>query len=840
MKIHDKLHLLAPNASKSVSPVNPLLDSPFPLCFNRDESTRNSSLHVFLDKHCLKNGEDWEGDGSSRSGGFVGAVRLSPVFVPLFSATKVVTQTTESASARQGSGQLQGSIGDMINLAHIDKQDNVLLELIVARELHLMSKKKNSETNSKKMLTPCSYIFPLFRQNIWKCNAVSRLPKTASKMTNDKAKKVMEQMGINDISEELRNDTLTVHAVVEFFTRFQGIKLYDLGEEPFQVAAAASAIIGVIEDALNTVAESDFHSLNMNSSQLYELSGFMAQLNMSNYTPILAIHGVSNVHQLAELKHSRADSIVQSIAKYGARASDKSSLPIELCKVGSAMHAAQSSPLGKALNYRFRDFIDRDASLVTMLSSSSLIDIFLSKKLAVLGLFGFAAYNTGAWIAGPIKEYLQDPKEMSKSSTTRKIIYPNVVPFFLLMCACVVAVFHSPRFGRYVVASAFFIWTALMVLEFAVSAYSAVNDDDCVNCNTKIPSDALATLSDFQKCLTQPTLFLLYSGLFVCSLFSQKHLFLWLLISNFVDFFLKNTIIGWPFVIKYNLVKLTSMIAWFGVFLLMLLLRYVGNKRALLIYKLNSEDVEKEYKKLWENEKKNNSRFSELCAPPSSEHPVQQPGATAPLQPPCSGIFACKRQSSEHAQNSETELSTKAINVPVVCEGKSHQHVTLHGGNQHELKAQARDQNNSNNQPETSGKFRNMVRIEDIFKEERALTGEVLQSQRSFEKLVQDAEFINDAFQEWVSSWLSDGPELEAVYKYFFPPSETFKQEKIEKCFRNLSRNSKTENKATESGSNRRQSEGESTQDDVVGRRIRGPLKHIDRAIAKVRAFLYE
>jgi len=90
-KIHDKLHLLAPNAGKSVSQANHLLDSPFPEAqgFNRDVSVLNSSLHVFLDVYCLKDGMGWEGDGGAKSGGFVGAVRLSPVFVPIFSATRL-------------------------------------------------------------------------------------------------------------------------------------------------------------------------------------------------------------------------------------------------------------------------------------------------------------------------------------------------------------------------------------------------------------------------------------------------------------------------------------------------------------------------------------------------------------------------------------------------------------------------------------------------------------------------------------------------------------------------------------------------------------------------------
>jgi hypothetical protein len=218
-----------------------------------------------LRRYCLKDGVGWEGDGGAKSGGFVGAVRLSPVFIPLFSATEIVTE--DIALAQKGSGK--GSVGQMINLAHRDMQDNVLLELIVARELHLMSK-ESSKTNGKAVLTPCSYIFPLFRTgDVWK--AASSLPKTASVLTNDKAKKVMIHMGVLDeaISPELRNGTLTVHAVWQFFAQFQGIKLHAHGDERFQIAAAANAIIGVIDNIRSIVADSKFDDLKMNSSQMY-------------------------------------------------------------------------------------------------------------------------------------------------------------------------------------------------------------------------------------------------------------------------------------------------------------------------------------------------------------------------------------------------------------------------------------------------------------------------------------------------------------------------------------------------------------------------------------------
>jgi hypothetical protein len=846
-KIHDKLHLLAPNAGKSVSQVNQLLDSsPFPEGFKPDQSTLNSSLRVFLDAYCLKDGVGWEGNGDAKSGGFVGAVRLSPVFVPLFSATEIVTANTELA--QQGSSKgFTGSVGQMIGLAHEDMKDNVLLELIIARELHLMSK-TSSKTNDKKVLFPCSYIFPLFRNaDVWK--AASSLPKTASALTNAKAKHAMEQMGVRyeDISPELRDGTLTVQAVWQFFTQFQGIKLYDRGEERFQVAAAANAIIGVIDEVRSIVAESKFHDLDMSSSQMYELSGFMSQLNMSNYTPILASHHVSNVFQLAELKHSRADAIVQSIAEYGVRASDKSTLPIELSKVGFAIHAAQSSPLAKPLNDRFRNFIDRDASLVTMLSSSSLFDIFLSKKFAVLCLFVFASYFCGAWIAGPIRERLRDIEVLK---TIKIIQYLNAVPYFMIMLACLAAIFHSPRSSRYTLALTFVIWSILEVVGFAVASYSAI-DDNCNNCVIRIPAEALSTLSNFQKCLTQPTGFVMYMGLFFCSLFGQQYTFPTLLVCQFINNIVKHTILGWSFALKYIPIFFTVLnaVGWFFVFSVMCLLRYIGNKRAFSIYKLNTAVIEDAYTTLYKKEKEEKkSRFGELCAsPPSESHSQPSPSP----QSPCFGVFTWKQPFSARPLFSSavplTEIkSVQDPSCPLVSEP---------------LAAQPDSQAKLSGKSQKAG---SKITIEDMFMSERTLQGQVLQRQRSFEKLIQDAEFINDAFQEWVGSWLSSGPDFGAVEKYFYvapqpsskqqapaqanqadgdvetnaegggvspPASAPATQEQsdcdpsnrhqniIDHCFRNLSRDSTSST---------------SRDDSIKGMRIRGPLKHVDRAIAKV------
>ena len=89
-KIHDKSHLLnSGSLRQQTTDTTRSLDSfPWPRAFQRHETVRSSSLRLFQDLYCLKNGSSWEGDGGTNSGGFLGALRLSVVFAPVFSAQK--------------------------------------------------------------------------------------------------------------------------------------------------------------------------------------------------------------------------------------------------------------------------------------------------------------------------------------------------------------------------------------------------------------------------------------------------------------------------------------------------------------------------------------------------------------------------------------------------------------------------------------------------------------------------------------------------------------------------------------------------------------------------------
>jgi hypothetical protein len=822
-KIHDKLHLLSPPISVKGGPQeNQLNDSPqFPKEFNRDVSTLKSSLNVFLDALCLRDGMPWEGDGGAK-GGFIGAVRLSPLFVPLLSVQV------------GANGELvhRGSVGQMIDLARQDMQDNVLLEFIIARELYLLSK-----TSRFKSLSPCSFILPLFRdEQIWQ--AASRLPKTASAITNAKALEVVKQMNVpvSAISEDLKNGTLTVYAVWEFMTQFQGIKLYEHGKERFQVLEAAKTILGVAEvvnnevtnlgfdnstlnfaqindrfhansqlvhDVINSVkhdvADLKLDELNKNSSQMYELSDFMLKQNMSHYTAILARHRITNVFLLADLMHIKEDVVVKSIAEEGVRATEKSTLPVELLRIRSAIHAAQSSPFAKSLNDRFLNFIDRDASFVTMLSSSSLFDILLSKKFSVWLLFLFCA----AWFIIAVVGSLQ-------GGYFRFFI----IPWIIFMLACLVSLSHSPRWGRYLLAIGFCCFAGEDIVRFSFSVNRFLNGDcavDSAQC-TQMYSE----LSNIQKIMMLPTGWFWYLCMAFCVLFRQQFTLPILFISNCIWLCIVCPIIGYSVVIRmWGPGFLLSPLSYLTAFLILKVLQYIGNKRAQLIYKRNSSYVEDAYKVLLNAKKENGSFFGKLLSTLPSE-------AHAPLF----GIFSRCRPVSGFS----TEVSLIEI------DSSQDQHSASNSSRNHSSDEHA------------SAVVLKTISISDMFKTERLLQGYLLQPHHSFENLIQDAEFINDAFQEWVSSWISDGPDFDDVQKYLYQPVQPEKNKtadqhnaepkhsttkRVDDSFLCLS--CKTDfDKGTKSEiENRRKAEFR-----PKGTCIRGPLKHVDRAIAKVRVLL--
>ncbi len=622
----------------------------------------------------------------------------------------------------------------------------MLLELIVARELHILSKK-----SSKKALSPCSYILPLFRNSeVWA--AVKRLPNKPSLITNAKALHVMKQLGVplSALSVELSSGSLSVKAVWDFFSQFQGIMLFDFGKESFQIVSAAKAILGV---ARESIADFNLHNMDKNFAQLYELHGFMSKLNMANYTGILAAHDITNVGQLADLHRDGSEVIMQSVADHCAKASGDSTLPNELVKLRSAVAAAALSHLGRPLNERFENFIDHDASFATMLSSSCLFDIVVSKKLSwiviVPGIIWMASVNM-------FEIFVYKPNSMFPNNRSLAIAHhiSSLAACLLTLIACPVAFLKSPRQSRFCAAAAALVWAISYTFDYAVSVYSAIHSD-CVNCF----SQTLESFSIVEKIIAQPITGIVFWALFFCALFKQ-HYTVRICLSLLICGSFPSLVLLMAGITTFNLQSSSfyifgNTLFWTITYAAFKILHFIGNQRASSILNLNAAVTE--------------TVFQNICA----SYPIFPSFAGSGPEPPTTRLFGWCR-------------NRKAV---------SHCSITL---------GALGDEAHRPLLPTTE-----FVDVHSLFQKQNTGRTQLLQRHDSFESLIRDAEFINLSFQEWVSSWLSNGPHLNKVQRLFYHSDAG-----VHPSLSSLSSNTPAL--------------------PIHGTHLRGPVKHLDRSIEKV------
>jgi hypothetical protein len=179
---------------------------------------------VYLDKFCLRNGEEWQGTGKPDGGGFIGAILQSLVFVPVLSVKQKNSygfcQDLSSAPDKSNANKLEGSLGRLVrlNTAHDDRQhgvDNVLLELIIAKALHTISWRART---GKSEFYPCFRIFPLFAGNdkLFYCpEALSDKPHIA---TNNRAFDLLQKAGLADACFDKLKDE-SVQSIVNWYFR---------------------------------------------------------------------------------------------------------------------------------------------------------------------------------------------------------------------------------------------------------------------------------------------------------------------------------------------------------------------------------------------------------------------------------------------------------------------------------------------------------------------------------------------------------------------------------------------------------------------------------------------
>jgi len=170
-----------------------------------DQKYRSGHANVFLDQVCLKSGENWE--QSDEGGGFVGALLKSLIFVPLLS-WKVEPDVSQDVPAELQKKRFTGSVGEMVarysnslgkfidadpdpvKRPFCDAVDNVLLELILAMELHSYMKQVRQ---SNPFLHSCMRLFPIIVDEF---PVYRQLPNRISELTYTKASECLMRYGI--------------------------------------------------------------------------------------------------------------------------------------------------------------------------------------------------------------------------------------------------------------------------------------------------------------------------------------------------------------------------------------------------------------------------------------------------------------------------------------------------------------------------------------------------------------------------------------------------------------------------------------------------------------------
>jgi len=255
-----------------------------------------------------------------------------------------------------------------------DNQDNVLLELILARELHMKCSPDSST------LQPCIALYPIFRSDdVWNVP----LSRKASATTNEKARSILQSNGIEP-SSELKENTLSPHDVFQYFTSFQGIKAWQHGDEDNQIQACYEKVLLIIQDQSKHMESSFVRAHEGNTSQSIELRHWLQLINLSYYARVLAHNNVSSLHALSQLDGNLE--ILSKVATQGAIASGRT-LVSEYNELLSAVQLAKKSELSRPLEERFASFVDREASFMTAAFSTRACDIMFAKSLTQIGFF---------------------------------------------------------------------------------------------------------------------------------------------------------------------------------------------------------------------------------------------------------------------------------------------------------------------------------------------------------------------------------------------------------------------------------------------------------------------
>jgi len=348
--IHDGLHSKALNSKKKL---DLMVLAKYPSGFNRPREAKQSWLNIFLDKFCLQDSKEWADEG------FLSAILKSLTIIPVLS-----WETTAN-------GDHKGSVGGLAAHNKDSPVDNVLLELILAKELHCILQAYAKSSNQNDVLYPCMHIFPIFVQDLFA--KLSTLSDDAPQKTLAKAAAVLRSVGIQTHDAFMNQ---SVKNIMQYFTKLQGVKYFEFGSDD----AANEQVVSRIWDHFkkqSTAFDIDrfqFDSFSENNPQGSELLQFLLASDAGYLSRFLMQHAISSVAMLADVR--LRDDAVKNLALEVSTAC-KRPLLAETVKIVRILNSAAESQLARPLQQRLDDFLDTDASILTAIYRSFCLNLAL-------------------------------------------------------------------------------------------------------------------------------------------------------------------------------------------------------------------------------------------------------------------------------------------------------------------------------------------------------------------------------------------------------------------------------------------------------------------------------
>jgi hypothetical protein len=321
---------------------------------------------VFLDRHCLLDGRDWEA-------GFVLALAHSIVAVPLLSWGDDDT----------------GSVGQMVSLqGETDREDNVLLEFMLM--LALKSHAESSMQAIYPVLMGTRNADGSFAE--FPFAELQRLPDTPSAATSSRAAKIMHMLGLpSDLIHDMRD--LSVRDTVYTILRSQGCKLSTLDVSSAWQDQCASKLVLLLLREVRALLESP-SNLRTTRPCAEEMLEWLQECGLQQLAPVFTSTGLSSLEAVATISGERVRKLCRLYAQ--SRAHKSVNFDEDLYARFEVMrdHLKSSDLRARCMEVRLDRFVDNKVSWATAINSTSAFEIGASHwlpQLATAALLGFNA-----------------------------------------------------------------------------------------------------------------------------------------------------------------------------------------------------------------------------------------------------------------------------------------------------------------------------------------------------------------------------------------------------------------------------------------------------------------